>query len=46
MQDIACDSFFDELTIDEHKITVSLLDAPEADFTSLSTPHSVVVKIT
>lgn len=45
MQDIACDSFFDELTIDEHKITVSLLDAPEADFTSLFTPHSVVVKI-
>lgn len=45
MQDIACDSFFDEFLIDEHKLTISLLDAPESDFTSLFTSHSVVVKV-
>ncbi len=45
MQDIACDSFFDEFLIDEHKLTVSLLETPESDFTSLFTPHSVVVKV-
>ena len=38
MQDIACDSFFDEFLIDEHKLTVSLLEVPDPDFTSLFTP--------
>ena len=45
MQDIACDSFFDEFLIDEHKLTVSLLEVPDPDFTSLFTSHSVVVKV-
>lgn len=45
MQDVARDSFFDEFLIAEHKLTVSLLEAPESDFSSLFTPHSVVVKV-
>lgn len=45
MQNIASDNFFDEFTLDEHKLTVSLFEAPEPDFTSLFNPHSVVVKV-
>ncbi len=45
MQDIASDSFFDEFLIDEHKLTVSLLEVPDPDFTSFFNSHSVVVKV-
>ena len=43
MQDVACDSFFDEFLIDEHKLTVSLLEVSDPNFTSLFTSHSVGV---
>ena len=45
MQDVACDSFFDEFLIDEHKLTVFLLEVLDPDFMSLFTSHSVVVKV-
>lgn len=47
IQDIASYSFFDEFLIDEHKLTVSLslLEVPDLDFTSLFNSHSVVVKV-
>lgn len=45
LRDIVPNNFFDECVIDDNRITISLLDVPEPDFTPHFNSHSVIVKI-